>query len=112
VNVYNGTCKSTDSINIEIINCDVFIPNVFTPNGDRFNEYFYADAAEDIYDFHLTVLNRWGEQVWETSEKEGKWDGKKNNKAAAEAVYYWIMTYICKYEINQVKRKGTVTLLR
>ena len=112
VNVFDGSCKNSDSIKIEPINCDLFIPNVFTPNNDGYNDSFFADASVDIFDLTLSVYNRWGELVWETEDKEGKWDGKRNNSPAAEGVYFWTLSYKCKGFGGQIERKGTVTLLR
>jgi len=50
----------------------IFAPNIFTPDGDEFNEYWRVYITGiDIYDFHLTMYNRWGEIVWESYNAEG-----------------------------------------
>ena len=72
----------------------------------------HRDASEDIFDFNLIVFNRWGEKIWETNNKHGKWDGKRNNIDAAETVYFWVITYFCKNNGQRIKRKGTVSLFR
>jgi len=112
VEVFDGKCKNSDSIFIEPINCDLFIPNVFTPDNDGLNDSFFADTSGDIFDFQLTVLNRWGELIWKSDNKEEKWNGKRNNSPAAEGVYFWILVYNCKSYDVQIKKKGNVTLLR
>lgn len=112
VNVFDGICYNSDTIRIEPVDCDLFIPIAITPNGDLFNEYFYAQASEDIYDFHLSVFTRWGEMIWETFEKEGKWDGTHNGQNAAEGSYFWIAAYKCIGAPQEFLKKGSVTLLR
>jgi gliding motility-associated-like protein len=112
VNVFDGICYNSDTILIEPVNCDLFIPIVFTPNGDQYNEYFYAQASEDIYDLHLSVFTRWGEMIWETFEKEGKWDGVSNGRSAAEGTFFWILNYKCLGTPEEFEKKGSVTLLR
>src|SRR5690606_20794638 len=41
----NYGCSFHDSIYVVSVNCDDLIPNVFTPNGDGVNDYFYIDEA-------------------------------------------------------------------
>ena len=112
VRVSDGTCYNYDTINIEIVNCDLFVPIVFTPNSDSYNDYFYAVASDDITDFDLAVYNRWGEQMWETTEITGKWDGKKNSKDCATGTYFWVVEYKCLLSNKTFTLRGSVTLLR
>jgi gliding motility-associated-like protein len=112
VNVFDGICYNSDTIIIEPVNCDLFIPIVFTPNGDQYNESFYARASEDIYDFHLSVFSRWGELIWETFDKEGKWNGTHNGRSAAEGTFFWILKYKCLGAPQDFMKNGSVTLLR
>jgi gliding motility-associated-like protein len=112
VNVFDGSCYNTDTILIEPVYCDLFIPIVFTPNGDPYNESFYALAAKDIYDFYLQVFNRWGEEIWFTGEKDGSWNGNHNGRPAAEGSYFWMVSYKCFGSNQTFTKKGSVTLLR
>ena len=112
VNVYNGQCYNSDTIIIEPIECDMFIPVVFTPNNDGANDYFWASTAEGIYDFELKIFNRWGEKVWETSDRNEKWNGKRNGTPSASGTYFWILHYSCVNSTGLFEKKGTVTLLR
>ncbi|MCB2221772.1 MAG: gliding motility-associated C-terminal domain-containing protein [Bacteroidetes bacterium] len=112
VEVSDGKCINADTIVIEPINCELFVPIVFSPNSDQHNDNFYADVSDDIYDFNLTVFNRWGEKVWETSDKTGQWDGNRNGHPSASSVYYWVVTYQCIGSPQTFERRGSVTLLR
>jgi len=112
VNVFDGVCYNADTIYIEPIECELFIPIVFTPNGDGYNDYFYAEASKDIIDFDLAVFNRWGEQIWETQDKYGKWDGQNGASKADEGTYFWVLRYACLASPTRFEKKGSVTMLR
>ncbi len=112
VNVFDGKCYNSDTIVIEPVNCDLFIPNVFTPNGDGANDYFQTIVSKDIYDFQLLVFNRWGETIWETNYKYDFWDGTRKGFPAAEGTYFWLVNYKCSGALQLFERKGTVYLLR
>ncbi|MEZ5196496.1 MAG: gliding motility-associated C-terminal domain-containing protein [Bacteroidales bacterium] len=112
VNVFDGQCYNADTIHIEPINCDLFVPIVFTPNGDIYNENFFAEASKDILDFHLTVFSRWGGVLWETTNKDDKWDGNYKGRKADEGTYFWLVQYKCMGSDQQFEKKGSVTLLR
>ena len=62
---------------------DVFIPNVFTPNGDGYNEYFKVlNVSGPI---QLTISNRWGVRVYQSDDYQNDWDAS----GLAEGVYYY-----------------------
>lgn len=55
-----NNCPYADSVIIEGIDISQQFrtPNVFTPNGDKINDYFPAEKAS--YKYNLQVFNRWG----------------------------------------------------
>ncbi len=112
VRISDGFCFNSDTIYIEEVNCDLFVPIVFTPNWDNYNDYFYAVASNDITEFDIIVYNRWGEKMWETTDINTKWDGKKNNSNSDTGTYFWIAQYICLLSNKTYTLKGSVTLLR
>lgn len=58
-----------------------YLPNAFTPNNDAKNDgYRGAGYFEGMRDFHLTIWNRWGELIFETTDPEEEWNGRKNNQ--------------------------------
>ena len=92
----------------------VFLPNIFTPNEDDYNDHFFVQGDE-IISFHLQVYNRWGGLVYETREVEPGWDGTFNGQNAQTGVYTWILNYEGYEENGKVQSKmeaGTVTLIR
>ncbi len=91
----------------------ISFPNVFTPNGDHYNETFQPQYS-NIFDFHLTVFNRWGAVVFETEDIERGWDGKTKGNECSDGTYFWTASYRM-YENNASVNKtdkGSVTLMR
>lgn len=91
----------------------IFVPNAFTPDGDEFNEYWrvYIDGI-DIYDFHLTVFNRWGEIVWESYNPEGMWDGTYGSTESKTGTYVWVIEAKDKFSDKKLEWRGHVTVLK
>jgi gliding motility-associated-like protein len=69
-------------------------PNVFTPGGDGTNELFFLKTTNST-SIELTILNRWGNTIYESIGTNPAWNGKtKNGIDAEEGVYFY------KYKIN------------
>lgn len=97
----NG-CQATASINVLILIVrKVYIPNVFTPNGDGINDWFTVYSNDDVESVNvLRVFNRWGSLLFEatdfqTNVPEAGWDGsfKSQKMQAAVFVYYVEVSY-------------------
>ncbi|MCK5838856.1 MAG: gliding motility-associated C-terminal domain-containing protein [Bacteroidales bacterium] len=106
----NIVCVSIDS-------CSLYsLPNVFTPNGDGYNDYFVPFPYTSVDKIDLTIFNRWGSMVYETNDPEINWDGEneQTNQDCTEGVYF----YVCEvYEITLEGPKkrtiqGSIHLLR
>ncbi|MDD4213901.1 MAG: gliding motility-associated C-terminal domain-containing protein [Bacteroidales bacterium] len=112
VAVDNHGCITRDTI--DIMPCvDVDVPNVITPNNDGYNDYFYAKG--NFKSLHLIIYNRWGKEIYETSDISGVWDGKVNGAPAAEGTYYYIITYkTVNYHDRdeELSLKGSFAVLR
>jgi gliding motility-associated-like protein len=89
----------------------LYVPNTFTPDGDRYNNVFKASAIGMI-DFDIKIFNRWGELIFESKDPDFEWDGtiKKSTKAQ-DGVYTYVIVYSTRYEIN-TRTVGHVNLLR
>ncbi len=87
------------------------IPNVFTPNGDGYNDNFEIKSIS-IETMEVTIYNRWGKKVAEWNSIDGKWDGTINSGAtASEGTYYYILKAKGIDNIEYDKQ-GTVSLVR
>jgi len=104
----NG-CSDTIVKNIEIIQ-GVESPNVFTPNADGYNDYFYVRASGIIV-YNLKIFNRWGLLMFESNSPSARWDGKtQGGNEAPDGTYFY--TLIAKSSDQDYSRTGTVTLIR
>ncbi len=113
VNDFRG-CKGEDSTTVKR-RCPVrvFFPNAFTPNGDGLNDFF-DPVGTDVFAFEMTIYNRWGEQIFNTTDLGKKWNGKVNGESAQDGVYFYMATY-SGYQNKRfitTSEKGMVTLIR
>ena len=107
-------------IEIEIIEEEcvpmLYVPNMFSPNGDGINDFFGIEfeGGFDIRDFEFTMYDRWGNVIWEMKEPSVLWDGRVGGSTAPAAVYTWSVSYVIGSGTseNQVVQKGDVTLVR
>jgi gliding motility-associated-like protein len=88
----------------------LFIPNVFTPNGDGSNDVLFV-YGNTIKSLTLSIYDQWGELQFKSTNKASGWDGtyKGTNQPVGVYVYYIEATM---NDGQVVKKKGTVTLLR
>jgi len=109
--VFDGHCKNSDNLRVEIY--DVIVPNAITPNGDGFNDTFkpQVDGWSGINTHTMMVFNRWGEKVWETTDFESGWDGKSNGKYVSAGTYFWILEV--QYGNDNISKtyKGSLTVI-
>ena len=114
--VWNATgCKDSIIGEVNVVNDVVlFAPNIFTPDGDSFNEFWRVFInGIDIYDFHLTMFNRWGEIVWESYNPEGAWNGRYGDQEIVkDGVYVWVIEAKDTYNDKKYEFRGHVTVLK
>jgi len=110
--VSNGACSASDEIFIEECGSEIWVPNVFTPNGDGLNDLFYP-VYFNIDKINMLIFNRWGNQIFEGNGKSTIWDGNYNGKLCPDGVYYYIIDYEKKGKNKGPQQKhGSVTLLK
>lgn len=99
-------CRSVDA--------DVYpladLPKAFSPNGDGKNDILFVRGS-GIVTLDLKVYNRWGEIVFETTDKGIGWDGKYKGKEQPVEAYGYVMN-VTFVDGNTFFKKGNVTLLR
>ncbi len=83
-------CQEFIDFLFEDQNCDLNIPNVFTPNADGINDYFEIENLEHYPQAQIQIFNRWGKKVFEHSDYYGNWwDGRDQ----PDGVYYYVLIY-------------------
>ena len=84
------------------------IPNVFSPNHDGINDYFFVNEMLLYKPVHLIVYNRWGMKVFEDENYENNWDGDNLVGRPLEPDTYF---YVLKMTGGD-NRAGFVTIVR
>ena len=121
-------CDTTFSSSIIVLPVKLKIPNIFTPNGDGYNDYFIIDndpttetGGEDnntrgfeyesynaLNDYYirteLTIFNRWGRIVYRSSDYKNDWDGGN----LPDGTYFYVLE--CVGEYNNHRYQGSVTI--
>ncbi|MEQ8926945.1 MAG: FG-GAP-like repeat-containing protein [Fulvivirga sp.] len=96
------------------VNSEVFIPNLFTPNGDGNNDEFkvFGTGIETIT---LRVFDRYGQEVFTTTDPEVGWDGMIAGKEAASGNYIWTVSgnfYDGRPLTSLIEKTGIIKLAR
>ena len=103
----------SDSFLIKNENCgeaDLFVPNVFSPNGNGENAHFQVFGSQHQL-LEMQIFDRWGSLVFEGKENGAKWDGRYEGQDAAPGVYAYRLRYI-DLITNEIETKtGTVALV-
>ena len=101
-------CINSDTVEVTIRG-SIFVPNTFTPNGDLKNDVFEI-IGENIKSFELWIYNRWGEEIYHTTDINNFWDGKYlGNKCKIDS-YIWVIEYF-DFDNTFNSIKGHINLL-
>ena len=106
----NGCYASTDVTITILYDNNIFVPTIFSPNGDLNNDILYVRGSgfETMY---FMLFDRWGEKVFETTDKSIGWNGEFKNKKMNPAVFYYQLS-VSFLDGSTVVKKGDVTLTR
>jgi len=112
---YNG-CQATDSVLLHECELMLWMPNVFTPNGDGLNDIFLPryKPGFDIT-FQMLIFNKWGEQIFSTNNINQGWDGTYKGVLCTEDLYTWIVTFSSPDNLKFLQKSpqsGNVMLLK
>jgi gliding motility-associated-like protein len=108
---YKNGCFAASSVRIKVLNNEeLFVPNLFSPNGDGVNEKFEV-FGYGIKDFSMKIFNRWGEKIFESDNQYKSWDGTYKGVLQNPDTYAYVLRVIY-LDDKEVVRKGTITLVR
>ncbi len=115
----DGICVSMDSVMVIASSCgeiNVYIPNVFSPNGDGINDYFLPniDPNYQILEYDLKIFNRWGGLIFTSLNPDDGWHGRYMDEPAERGVYVYVIqiTYEDQGEVYEEVLGGDVMLLK
>ncbi len=103
--IRNPACSYTDTILIEPAfceDCNLYIPNAFTPNGDGLNERFELNTNCDLISYRINIFDRWGIKVFESDNINVSWD-------ASDVDHQGVFSYVVEYEFELLR--GTRVLM-
>ena len=117
VAVEQNGCIYTDSIQIETIDCticNIYVPNVFSPNADGLNDNFGPSSNCDFATYDLQIYNRWGALVFQSLEVGNNWDGSFKGEYFTAGVFVFTLEFSFRNgQDNAIKRiSGDVTILK
>jgi gliding motility-associated-like protein len=108
-----NNCSGTARVYIITVlplNKDVFVPNVFSPNGDGKNDLLFV-YGNYIDKLEMRIFNQWGEQVAMINSRTQGWNGTHRNKPQPIGVYVYALRAVLS-DGRTVQLKGSITLLR
>lgn len=106
------TCRRTDSVVVRVLCSAITLPNAFAPASDIGGANRFGLLNKQLVRLiSFKVFNRWGQEVYNSSDLTGGWDGMFNGKEAETGVYVWEVDGFCP-DGQRIKQKGDVTLLR
>lgn len=100
-------CKDySASATVTVLDCELTVPNVFTPNGDGVNDKFFIENLEHYQNSYMVIYNRWGKKVFESNDYSSNWwDGANHS----DGVYFYVLHVT---EGVDQTYQGSVTILR
>lgn len=112
--VSNACGTHSDDINITILPfaCEVFVPNVFSPNADYINDIFRPFG---YFEFEsMLIFDRWGAKLYETDDINQGWDGTYEGTLLPMGTYFFIIYYEIIEEGVETRKSisGPVHLIR
>jgi len=101
-------CDGIDSVIVFVTQVnDMIINNIVTPNGDGKNDTWNLNKPAAISACPVSIFNRWGKMVWQSSSYVNQWDGKNEyGDELPDGTYYY--TIICRGD----EYSGSIILIR
>ncbi len=105
------------AVNIKDCGCNIYVPNVFSPDGDGWNDALEVFTGCD-YPFRLlrfSVFDRWGNNLYAATEGTSvRWNGLYRGKYVPGGVYVWLMEYeiVRNGRAERFIKSGDISILK
>ncbi|HWB62547.1 MAG TPA: gliding motility-associated C-terminal domain-containing protein, partial [Chitinophagales bacterium] len=110
----NAGCSASGEITVTVVpEHDIFIPNVFSPNGDGNNDFFTVYGKKETWkQFSIEIFNRIGEKVFDSNDMHFEWLGLYKGAPLPAGIYIYqaSVVYIDNYTPKLLT--GSITLVR
>lgn len=102
-----ASCVDTveTSFVLNVKTCDIDIPNVFTPNGDGYNDAFVIKGLDKYPGSSITILDRNGKLVYQSTDYKNDW--KAINLPAGTYFYSLIIN-----DGNNTEHGGVLSIIK
>ena len=92
------------------------VPNVFSPNGDGVNDFWSIiiyDYGVAVLDLQTTIYDRWGHEVFQSTNINQVWLGHTpTGRACSTGSYFYVINYTNGVTNQPEQLKGFVELVR
>jgi gliding motility-associated-like protein len=99
-------CDSISILELSVVDCDFIISNILTPNDDGQNDTWRVSDVSKISDCSVTIFNRWGEPVYESTNYQNDWGGTRDGELLPDGVYFYAI------KCSSKEYTGSINLLR
>ena len=111
---YKDNCVYRDTFSLKVMQCDcnITMPNAFSPNNDGVNDTYRPLFKCYPIDYNFQIFSRYGQPLFKTIDTNVSWDGTSQKDPLPVGTYYYILSYYDLKERRIVKRSGGITLLK
>ena len=104
-------CHNSDTVLVDISGYqEVFVPNIFSPNGDGQNDFLEIKGPR-LFNYNIVIYDRWGKVVFKSTEQKDKWDGTFKGKELAEQTF--VYTLVGETVLGEkINLSGNVTIVK
>ncbi len=92
-------------------NTNIYVPDVFTPNGDGINDVVKAVCVGIAKFKFFKIYNRWGNILFETSDESKGWDGRFRGQIQPADSYIWLVEGV-DTNGKEIRKTGTLNLIK
>jgi gliding motility-associated-like protein len=98
-------CVDTAKNLVTVIDDDIIIPNIITPNGDGKNDKFVIENLDSYLSNELIIYDRWGKKIFDQADYKNDWGGDGH----PDGTYYWVLR--TRGQLQSIVTKGTLNIL-
>jgi len=108
---FNSENISTDTVSFRVTESYIEAPNYFSPGDTPGSNDEFRVAYKSIIKYKITIFNRWGVKMYESTNPAQGWDGKYKGKYVNTGVYYYVI-YALGSDGVEHPLKGSISILR
>ncbi len=107
----SSECIAEDSLSFQITESYLDPPNFFSPGDSPGSNDEFRVAYRSLVKFKCTILNRWGQKLYEFNDPAKGWDGRYKGKLVNTGVYFYVIEAEGSDGIRY-KKGGDINLFR